>query len=161
MFIGPFQNHGFSFRFGSRLAWPRSCIDNYAYFAYALRASGERTEPEGKFKAEAVDSKNGHRGWVTHLDSWDDALLLDQLNKRCSVVALLVQGLMEEDDSADVVADGGVCGEEELAVQTAILLGVLHVDVGKSLTHGPYQKKENKNGVFTRAWFILFSLQIF
>ena len=42
--IGPFRNH--------------DCFDiNCACFAYALRASDERTEPEAESKAEAVDSK--------------------------------------------------------------------------------------------------------
>ena len=35
-----------------RLAWPHSCFDNCTSFAYVLRASDERTEPEAKSKAE-------------------------------------------------------------------------------------------------------------
>ena len=52
-YYGPFRNHGFGFGFGSG----KLCFDICACFAYALRASDERTEPEAKSKAEGVVSK--------------------------------------------------------------------------------------------------------
>ena len=53
VYVYPFRNHGFGFQTRLRLAWPRGCFDNCTCFAFVLRASDERTEPE----AEAVDSK--------------------------------------------------------------------------------------------------------
>ena len=50
---------------------------------------------------------------------------------------LLVEGLVEEDDSGDVFLEFLLlCCEEELTVLPAVLLRVLHVDVGQALTHG-------------------------
>ena len=44
-----------------RLAWPADVSTiNCACFAYALRASDERTEPEAESKADAVDSKRAY-----------------------------------------------------------------------------------------------------
>ena len=52
-----FSKPRFRLQIRLRLARPRGCFDSCACFAYALRASDERTEPETESKAEAVDSK--------------------------------------------------------------------------------------------------------
>lgn len=39
-----------------------------------------------------------------YLDTWDDAQLLDEVNEGAAIIILLVQGLVEEDHSGDVVA---------------------------------------------------------
>ena len=38
---------------------------------------------------------------LVNLDTGDHSLLFDQINERCSVICLLVESLMEEDDTTD------------------------------------------------------------
>ena len=68
------------------------------------------------------------------LDAGDDALFLQQLHKWRAVVGLLVESFVEEDDARDVISDGLVGGEQQLAVQAAVLLGVLRTDASKPLS---------------------------
>ena len=61
------------------------------------------------------------------LDAGDDALIGEQLHERRAVGGLLADGLVVEDDAADVLADPRRA-EEKLAVRAAIVLGVLDAD---------------------------------
>ncbi len=70
---------------------------------------------------------------LVHLDSDHHASLLDQLRERLAIVSLLVERLMEKDDSADARQDAVVCGEEQLTVQPSVLLCVLCVDALEAL----------------------------
>ena len=53
-----------------------------------------------------------------------------------TIVVLLVEGLVEKNHTADVFGKGRVGSEEQLAVETAVFLDVLHSDVGQTLAHG-------------------------
>lgn len=73
----------------------------------------------------------------THLDSHSDALVLDHLDKGCTIIRGLVQCLMEEDDTADAAVDAVVSSKEDLAELTPVLLCVLNADLVKTLPHAP------------------------
>ena len=66
-------------------------------------------------------------GAEVDLDAGDDALALEQLHQRRAVGGVLADGLVEEDDAADVVADV-LRGEQHLAVVAPVLLGGLDRD---------------------------------
>ena len=54
---------------------------------------------------------------------------------------LLVEGLVEEDDSGDVLLQFvRLGGEEELSVLTAMVLVVLHVDLRQTLPHRAWKQ---------------------
>ena len=73
---------------------------------------------------------------LVHLDAGNDTVVLQELDKRSAVISLLVEGLVEEDHPADVVGQLFATGEQQLAVLAAVLLNILHVDLGKTLAHG-------------------------
>src|SRR4029077_20877535 len=61
------------------------------------------------------------------LDARNDPFRREQLRERRPVVGLLADGLVEEDDPADVLLDARR-GEEEVAVSAPVLLGRLDTD---------------------------------
>lgn len=72
---------------------------------------------------------------VQYLDSHSDAPVLDHLDKGRAIISVLVQRLMEEDDSSDAAVDAVVSTEEDLAVLPAVLLSVLNPYLVKALPH--------------------------
>ena len=68
-----------------------------------------------------------------NLYSWDNAFILDELDKVGAVVRFLKEGVAEEDDTADVVARGLVAREaieKQLAVEKPILLCIFYSNRG-------------------------------
>lgn len=51
-----------------------------------------------------ANSRKAYRAVAAHLDTGDDVLLLEELHERGAVSGLLVQGLLEQDHTADVLA---------------------------------------------------------
>lgn len=72
------------------------------------------------------------------LDTGDDSLLVQQLDEAGAVVGLLVDGLVEQDDTGDGLAEGGAGGEQQLSVLPAVLFGVLGADVSQTFAHGAH-----------------------
>ena len=70
-----------------------------------------------------------------HLDADQDAPVSDHFHKGYAVIGVLVQRLVEEDDPSDAAVDAIVCAEEDLPVLPAVLLRVLHADLGQPLRH--------------------------
>lgn len=81
---------------------------------------------------------------LVYLDAHHHALLFDQLGEGLAVVGLLVESLVEEDDSADAGVDPLVGGEEELAVQSAVLLRVLRADAAEALGHAACRSAQRR-----------------
>jgi hypothetical protein len=65
------------------------------------------------------------------LDAGNDSLLLEDFDEWSAVRGLLVDGFVEQDDAGDVGGESVVGGEQQLAVETAVLFGVLDADVLK------------------------------
>ena len=79
---------------------------------------------------------------LVDLDTGVDALGLEGIDEGGAVSAGLVEGLLEEDSTADVLTEAGG-GDQELTVTTAVLLDVLDTDTleagtagGVGLVHG-------------------------
>lgn len=72
---------------------------------------------------------------LPHLDADHDAPVPDHFDKGHSVIRVLVQRLMEEDHPTNAAVDAIVCTEEYLPVLSAVLLCVLHSDLGQPLSH--------------------------
>lgn len=78
------------------------------------------------------------KGWcdlILHLDADQDAPVPDHLDEGHAVIRVLVERLMEEDDPSDAVVDALVRTEENLPKLSAVLLRVLHADLGQTLGH--------------------------
>lgn len=73
---------------------------------------------------------------LVDLDSGNDVLLLQQLNEGGAIVGLLVEGLVEQNDSRDVLRQLVVGGEQQLAVLATVVVGVLGTDISQALSHG-------------------------
>ena len=71
---------------------------------------------------------------LVDLNSWEDSLGNEELNEVDSINSLLVEGLLEEDDSTDVLLDSS--GEEEFSVSSSVFLVVLNVNLRESLANG-------------------------
>lgn len=71
-----------------------------------------------------------------HLDTNNNAFLLDDLREKLAVVCLLVEGLVEENDPTNVVGDRRIAGEKDVTEAAAVLLCVLHLDVLQAFSHG-------------------------
>ena len=71
---------------------------------------------------------------LVDFNSWEDSLGDEELNEVDSIDSLLVEGLLEEDDSTDVLLDSS--GEEEFSVSSSVFLVVLNVNLGESLANG-------------------------
>lgn len=85
--------------------------------------------------ALAIRSSQRHNSLVD-LNSGDDAIVLQDLDKWSAIISLLVEGLMEEDHTTDIVGHLLATGEEQLSVLTPVFLHVLHIDLGQPLAHG-------------------------
>mmetsp|Transcript_38527 Transcript_38527/g.110170 ORF Transcript_38527/g.110170 Transcript_38527/m.110170 type:complete len:234 (-) Transcript_38527:91-792(-) len=73
---------------------------------------------------------------LVDLDARDDALGLEQVHHGLAVGRLLVQGLLEENGAADILA-AALGLEQQLAVRRAVLLRVLHIDAVETLLDRP------------------------
>lgn len=69
---------------------------------------------------------------LVDLDTGQDALLLEQSGQRGTVIALLVQRLVEQNNTGDVLLQTVVGGEQQLTVLAAVVLVVLDADVLQS-----------------------------
>jgi hypothetical protein len=78
---------------------------------------------------------NNLDGTLVHLDAREHTALLEDIDKGLAVLGLLVEGLLEEDHTAEVL-EGTRGAEEELTESTAVLLDVLNIDAGKALADG-------------------------
>ncbi len=72
---------------------------------------------------------------ILYLDSHNNAPVLDHFGKGCAIISILVKGLVEEDDASNALVYALVSREKELAVQTAVFLGVLDTDGVQALCH--------------------------
>lgn len=70
-----------------------------------------------------------------YLDAHHDSLLLNKFREQNSLLRLLVQGFMEEDDPAYAVGNGGIDRKEEVTEEAAVLFVILHVYLLKALSH--------------------------
>lgn len=80
-------------------------------------------------------SANNLNGALVNLDAREDASLLEDIDKRLAILGLLVEGLLEEDHTADVL-EGTRAAEQELTESPPVLLHVLDIDAGKALANG-------------------------
>lgn len=85
-------------------------------------------------------SKGNHT--LVHLDAHHYTLVFDQLGEGLAVIRLLVERLMEEDDTANAGVDPVFGGEEELAVKPPVLLCVLCVDALEAFGHAAWRWQE-------------------
>lgn len=73
---------------------------------------------------------------LVHLDAGDDSQGVEQLGKGGSLVVLLVEGLVEQDDTTDMVGQLLASTEQQLTVSAPVLLIVLQTDGAKTLADG-------------------------
>lgn len=59
-----------------------------------------------------------------YLDANQGTFVLNDLCEEIPVISFLVHGLMEEDHTTDARVDTGICGEEQLPVETAVFFCV-------------------------------------
>ena len=78
---------------------------------------------------------NNLNGALVDLDAREDASLLEDINEGLAILGLLVEGLLKEDHTTDVL-EGTRGAEEELAESPAVLLNILDIDAGKALANG-------------------------
>jgi hypothetical protein len=78
---------------------------------------------------------NNLNGTLVDLDAGEDTTLLEDINKGLAILGLLVEGLLKEDHTAEVL-EGTRGAEEELTEGTAVLFNVLDIDAGKALADG-------------------------
>lgn len=69
------------------------------------------------------------------LDSHQDVTVSDHFDEGYAVVGVLVERLMEDDNSSKAAVDPIVCADEDLPELSAVLLGVLHSHLGQTLPH--------------------------
>ena len=67
--------------------------------------------------------------------TWDEAVLVQEVSELCAVLSRLVKGLLEEDGTADELAQPWG-RDEQLTVCAAVQLGVLQSDGVQSLSAG-------------------------
>lgn len=77
----------------------------------------------------------GAQHLLRHLDADQDAPVPDHFDKGHSAVRVLVQRLVEEDDASEAAVDAVVGIEENLPELSAVLLRVVHPDLGQTLPH--------------------------
>lgn len=82
----------------------------------------------------SISASQGNHTLV-HFDANYHAPLLKVLGEKFAIICLLVESLMEEDDATDAGLYSVVCGKQQLAVQSPVLLGVLSIDALESLRH--------------------------
>lgn len=81
-----------------------------------------------------LDLKMKMNGWPD-LDSHQDVTVSDHFDKGYTVVRVLVQRLVEEDNPSKAAVDAIICSEEDLPELSAVLLRVLHSHLGQTLPH--------------------------
>lgn len=72
---------------------------------------------------------------MPNLDADQDAPVPDHFDKAYTVIRVLIQRLMEEDDPSNAAVDAIICTEENLPELSAVLFCVLHPDLGEPLSH--------------------------
>ena len=103
-----------------------------ALFLVGLQALGQAIQPLGD--EIAGGQRQGDLALV-HLDAGHDALVPGRLGNGAAVAGLLAQGLFEQDDARDVLAQP-LGGHQQVAPGAAGLLGGLHADGGEALGDG-------------------------
>ena len=61
---------------------------------------------------------------------------LEHFDHRLSVAGLLVDGLVKQNHTADVLAEVLAAGEQQLTVRASVLLDVFNVDLRQTLADG-------------------------
>lgn len=89
----------------------------------------------GRFAVGALEGD--HAG--VDLDAGNDAALLEHLGEGRAGGVLVVDGLVEEDDAADVAVQLGGRAEEQVAVGATGLLLIGHANVGEALANGRWR----------------------
>lgn len=82
----------------------------------------------------AVGAPDIHHTLVD-LDAGEDAVLSEELCEELAAGGLLIEGLLKEDDAAEVL-QGTRCGEEQFAQDAAVGFVVLDVDAAQTLADG-------------------------
>lgn len=75
------------------------------------------------------------RPGTMYLDAYENALILDGVDEGDTIVIFLVECLMEEDNPPDALFHTVISTEQDLAVQPAILLSVLHPNLAQPFGH--------------------------
>lgn len=86
----------------------------------------------------SVSAGKGNHALI-HLDAYNYALLFHQLGEGLAVICLLVERLMEEDDTTDAGVDLVISSEKELAVKPPVLLRVLCIDALEAFGHAAWR----------------------
>ena len=79
-------------------------------------------------------SASNLNGPLVNLDAGESASLLEDIDEGLAILGLLVEGLLKEDHTTEVL-EGTRGAEEELTEGTAVLLNVLDIDAGKALAN--------------------------
>lgn len=79
---------------------------------------------------------------LLHLDANQNSPVSDHFDKGYAIVSVLVQRLVEEDDPSDAAVNTVVCTEKDLAILSAVLLCVLHPNLGQPLGHAACSYRE-------------------
>lgn len=72
---------------------------------------------------------------LTDLDPNQDSPVPDHFYKGNTIIRVLVQGLMEEDNPSNAAVDAIICTKEDLTKLSAIFLRILHPNLGQPLSH--------------------------
>lgn len=78
-----------------------------------------------------------------YLDSNHYALVLNDSWEEFSSVVLLIESLVEENNSPNLLVDGWVGREENITELTAIFFRILHFDALQPVTHCPYGEENH------------------
>jgi hypothetical protein len=110
--------------------------EKHKHTVSAVRRCLNFSQPLSLFRTHTLGcalSLRGHQvnDTAVDLNAGNDVLLLQDVNEGGSAGGLLVDGLVEQDDTRDVGRQGIVGGEEQLAVGATVLLGVLTSNVLK------------------------------
>ena len=84
----------------------------------------------------APGAEQRHQALV-HLDAGDDGLALEHIRQNASLVVLLGERLLVEDDAADVVGQL-IAAKQHLPVLTAVLIGVGNAQLVEALANGAH-----------------------
>lgn len=73
-----------------------------------------------------------------YLDANNNAAVFNELSEGSAIICVLVQGFMEEDDSADTVVNALIGCEEQLAVAAPVLFCILNPDGVQAFGHASW-----------------------
>ena len=79
-------------------------------------------------------SSQGHNTFVD-FDPWNNAVVLQNLNKSRSIVCLLINSFVEKNDTTDTVTNACAWIEQKLSVKATVLFDVFNADVCQSFAH--------------------------